>query len=237
MTFSPVRAVVRQLRVTYLQTFVWFWVVVAGCWAIVATVIILIGDADMSVWHWFGTSPAKYFLMVLGIITASVYLPVYVGHGITRRQFAAGSAAFFGVASVAFGVVVLAGYHAATGQFGPASGSYPVTSFGDGLAVFARYAVIHAAFVCTGWLLGATFYRFGPWIGIVLIPVCVLPGFGVDFVLGTGTEQTGLHLYDIVELGAAYLPAGLLVGAALLALGAALAFAVVRDVPIRKVTG
>jgi hypothetical protein len=243
MSFSPTRAVVRQMRATYLQTFIWFWVVVGGCWAVVATVIILIGDADMSVWQWFGTSPAKYFLMVLGIITAAVYLPVYVGHGITRRQFASGCAAFFGLASVAFGGVVLAGYllelimHAATGQFGPSSGSYPVASVGDGLWIFARYTVIHAAFVCTGWLLGATFYRFGPWIGIVLIPACVVPGFGADFVLGTGTERAGLHLNRIVELGSGYLPVGLLVGAVLLALGVGLAFVVVRDVPIHKVTG
>jgi hypothetical protein len=242
MTFNPVREVVRQLRVTYLQTLIWFWVVVAGCWAIVATVIILIGDADMSLWHWFGTSPAKYFLMVLAIITAAVYLPVYVGHGITRRQFAVGSAAFFGIVSVAFGGVVLTGYlvelamHAATGQFGPANGAYPVASVGDGLAVFVRHTVIHAAFVCTGWLFGATFYRYGPWIGILLTPLCAGPGFGTDFVLGMGTEQTG-HRYDIVQLGAAYVPAGLLVGTLLLALGVAFAFAVVRDVPIRKVTG
>jgi hypothetical protein len=243
MTFSPVRAVVRQMRATYLQTFIWFWAVVGFCWATIATVIILIGDADVSVWLWFGTSPSKYFLLVLGIITSSAYLPVYVGHGITRRQFALGCATFFGLTSLAFGGLVLAGYvvelimHAASGQFGVDGDAYPVASVGDGLAVFARSALIHAAFVCSGWLFGATFYRYGPWIGILLTPFCAVPGFGADFALGMGSDQTGRHLYDVVELGAAYLPTGLLVGALLLAVGVAGAFVVVRDVPIRKVTG
>jgi hypothetical protein len=138
---------------------------------------------------------------------------------------------------------VLTGYlvelimHAASGQFGVDGDSYPVASVADGLAVVVRSALIHAAFVCSGWLFGATFYRYGPWIGILLTPLCAVPGFGTDFVLGMGTEQTGLHLYDLVELGAAYLPVGLLLGALLLAVGVAGAFVVVRDVPIRKVTG
>ena len=49
--YRPVRVVTRQLRVTYLQTLVWFWVVVGGCWAAIATVIMFVGDADTSVWH------------------------------------------------------------------------------------------------------------------------------------------------------------------------------------------
>jgi hypothetical protein len=240
---DPVRAVVGQLRAAYLQTFVWFWVVVGAGWAVVATVIIGIGDADVSLWHWFGTSPAKYFLLVIGIITSAIYLAVFVGHGVTRRQFAAGCAVFFGLTSLAFGAIVLVGYlleialHAATGQFGASSATYPVNSVGDGLGVFLRYAVIYAAFACSGWLLGAVFYRFGPWLGILLVPVCALPGFGADFVLGMGTEVNGQHLYELIDLGAAYLPAGLLIAVALLALGVFFGYAVVRDAPIRKVTG
>jgi hypothetical protein len=242
MSNSAVRAVVRQLRITYLQAYIWFWVVVGSCWAAIATVIIIFGDADASVWQWFGESPSKYFLLVLGIITTSVYLPVYVGHGITRRQFALGSGIFFGLTSVAFGGLTMAGYlielimHAASGEFGVDGDSYPVTTVGDGLAVFARSTLIQAAFACSGGLFGATFYRYGPWIGILLVPLCAVPGFGTDFVLG-GDERMGRHLYDIVELGAAYLPASLLLGALLIALGVVFAFLVVRDVPIRKVTG
>jgi hypothetical protein len=240
--FRPVRAVVGQLRVAHLKGFVGFWAIVGGGWAVAATVIILIGHADLSLWHTWGTTPSKYFLMAMGIHAAAVYVPLYIGHGVTRRHFALGAATFFGATSVVFAGAILAGYlielimYGASGQFGGVNGSNPVDSVGGAFTVFARWVLIYAAFVCTGWLIGASFYRYGVWIGILLIPVGAVPGFVTDFAVGTGTYQSGDRLRDVVDLGAADLPVGFAIGAILLVIGLVGAFMLVRDVPIRKVT-
>jgi hypothetical protein len=205
---------------------------------VVATVIILLGRAEMSVWQWFGNSPSKYFIMAMGIHAATVYVPLYIGHGVTRRDFTVGGAVFFGTASVAFAGIVMVGYllewivRAATGQFGPVGA---IASVGDAAIVFARAVLIHLAFVCTGWLIGAAFYRYGTWIGILLIPVCAIPGFLSDFVLQTNPD--GLDLRDILDLGTATGPAGFGISIVLTVVGAVAVRLLLRDVAIRKVTG
>jgi hypothetical protein len=240
-SFRPVRAVVGQLRASLLRTFIAFWIVVGGCWAVIATVIIAVGHSDASVWHWFATSPSKYFLMVIVIITTAVYLPVFIGHGVTRRQFALGAAAFFGGTVLAFAGIVLLGYvaevimYAATGQFGVRDYGYPLRWAGDGFTVFAQAALTHAGFVCTGWLIGASFYRFGPWLGTLLIPPCALPGFGTD--LAFGGARSAVRLTQMVDIAPAMWRAGFLIGLALVAAGVGAGYLLVRDVAVRKVSG
>jgi hypothetical protein len=235
--FRPVRAVVRQMRVAHLTGFIWFWGIVISLWAIVATVIVLIGQADLSPWQWFSLSPSKYFIMAMGIHAAAVYLPLYIGHGITRRHFMAGSAIFFAGSSLAFGGIVLAGYliellmRTASEPTGPLG---PVDSVGAALLVLARATIVHVAFVCTGWLIGGCFYRYGVWGGILLIPPCAIPGFGSDFVLRT--DPNGAHLDDIVDLGAAIEPVGFGISLVLIAAGAQAVRILLRDVAVRKVT-
>jgi hypothetical protein len=166
---------------------------------------------------------------------------MFVGHGVTRRHFSVGIAATLGSAAVAFGAAVLIGHgleyalHVTTGHFARPGEPYVLASGADVGSTFAAYAVLYAAHIGSGWLIGAAFYRFGPWGGILLIPPFAAPALIVDFVLGTGTW--GFNLDDLLNPGAAGSALAFGLSAVLVATAAAGAYLLVRELSVRKVSG
>jgi hypothetical protein len=237
---KPVRLVAEQLRIILQPTIMWFWVVVVAAWLCLNALLWLIAEPTTFAWRWFVAAPPKYFLLVLAIITVAAYLPNFIAHGITRRHFAFGWATFFGTAAVAFGFVALVGHaleyllYRVTGRFlGPMS--YLVDTPGAAAGAFGTIVLQTLAWSCTGALIGAGFYRFGTWGGILFIPVGSVPGIITEAALNRDpwvvelTEAVGLRVSGWAVAGT--------VGPVLVVLGLAGLYRVLCDVPIRKVSG
>lgn len=118
-------------------------------------------------------SPSKVFMLVLGILSVSSFLPFYVQHGVTRRDYFYGAS----VSSVALtgGLMALAWLVTIIEQvirpdmvnpsfLGP-DASWLLTAFVFMLVILMYFA--------GGWLIGAGFYRYGAG-GLLFILLAVL---------------------------------------------------------------
>jgi len=233
--WRPVRAVMRELYTGHRRTLQWFWVVVAGSLAVIGLVLGAAGATGTRLWPDYVLTPNKYFLLVLGILAAATQLPIHVAHGLTRRQFAFGATAYFGVVVAASAAATLLTYPLLMAARSVGGGGGPWLTPGSAGSTFGEAVASYAAYTCGGWLLGALFYRLDGWRRVVLLPVGALPALASDFVLGRG--QTGVSLDDLLSLGAACHPTAIGLCALLVAAGSYAAFRLVRDVAIRKVTG
>ncbi len=224
----PVRVVARHVLGSHLSTFIWFWIVVLLCWGGLVTVLTIFTDVRTSVWEWVSLTPPKWFLLVLGIIAAVGALPMYIAQGITRRHYALASLAVAGPLALVFGVIALAGYgveyvtFSATGLLSEQTAPYPVGSVGDGLAVVGEALIVLLAWMATGWLFGLGFYRFGALWGLLFLPVAGLPLIAVEWT------------FNANRLGFAFDTA---LGVVAVAAGMAGIYLLVRDVPVRKISG
>lgn len=169
------------------------------------------GDADASAWHWAASTP-KGLLLILGAALATVDLPRWVAHGITRRAFALAAGAVTAALAVAGGVLITAGYAVEAALHG--AGSPPAL---DGAHLFAttaqwhlilgEYTLLYAAWAVSGWLAGAGYYRWG-WRGGTLfivpaaLPLVVAEALARSNWPATGTTVTLIAIVAVVLAGA-----------------------------------
>lgn len=150
-------------------------------------------------------------------------MPVHIANGVSRRGFARSAAVFGAISALAFSVLTLGGYGmqalilSARGM----SDVYPAISLGDVATTGLGLLLINACYLCGGWLIGAGFYRFGVWWGILFAAVGILPGVAGDVALG-GQVDNGTGLAMSLLLAVCSIAAGL-VGC----------YAIVRTVPVR----
>ena len=230
---SAAGKIARLLGRGHLKVLVGFWVVVLVGWAgTVATIETFVG-LKTSTWWWFTRSAPKYFLLVLGILAASVYLPRFIAYGFTRRDVRVGTGALAGVLALAFGALVLVGFgiesvvFSATGISDRLTDPYPISSFGDAVGIAVRMILLCLVYPCTGWVLGAGYYRLGVWRGSLFLIPGIAPVFLAETALDAG------WLASRFALGAA----GAAAAAACVAASAVLAHFVTRDLPIRSTSG
>ncbi|NED98355.1 hypothetical protein G1H11_23930 [Phytoactinopolyspora alkaliphila] len=174
---------------------------VGGLWFLPIVVVVFVGIGALqvatggwgdlswsSVWE-HSLQPMRYFPLAMAIIVGAGMLPNYVSHGMTRREFSIGVGIMIAVVSVAFAVVGAIGLGVEDviyGWFGE-SPEYTVPHLyadpGDVPLVLAQYALLTSAHMATGWLIGATYYRFGGYLGTAMLLVTLLPAIAVEFVL------------------------------------------------------
>lgn len=220
---------------------------VGGYWAIMfpvcaATIAagLMLGDLDVSIWAASGAAAPKYFMLALGTLLAAA-LPIYVGNGITRRDFALGATAYLLMIAAGYGTLMALGYaverpiYAANGLLSRLSEPYPVQSFGDGLAVWVEDLLVGVVYLCAGWLIGATFYRLGVWWGLAVIPAAAVPIAVVETAFDS--LWLGYGINNGLATEPPVLAVGVLLGLAAAAVAWTAAYALVRAVPIRKVSG
>lgn len=222
--------------------------ILAVYWAIMVLVVAVIliaivaagGRPDVSVWSTSGASAPKYFLFAIGAMQVA-QLPVYIGHGVTRREFARGALLYLGVVAVFYGTLMALGYlverpiYVAKGLIYGLEIPYPVSSVADGLTVLAEESLVGLAYLLVGWLIGTLFYLRGAWIGLLLIPVAALPLVAVEMVLDSLWMGFGLNKGFDIEPPP--LGVGLLVALAAVAVTWTVNYVLVRDVPVKKVSG
>ena len=148
-------------------------------------------DADLptdGLWSLVAGSAVKYWLLVIGILLSVMNLRTFVTNGITRHDFTAG-AAIFGIAvAVALAFVVLLGHIAESVALAAVAGPGEHVSLTAGAAIgeFGRNVPAILAFGLSGWLIGAAYYRFNPFIGTAFLVPALVPAALTTWLLSVG---------------------------------------------------
>lgn len=186
------------------------------------------GEIDGSVWD--GTASIfQYAMLGGGVMVVAGYLPVYLTHGITRRDFTTGATiALVGLAAVA-ALATTAGYLVESVVFDVADWPHVLTGEHEmhiydrpdqygliAVELFSLY-VTHAI---AGMLIVAALFRLGWVFGSVFFLAGVGVAVGSEVALASGAA--GVLVREWLELGPPPLGVGLLITAALAVAGALL---------------
>ncbi|GLZ75856.1 hypothetical protein Afil01_06630 [Actinorhabdospora filicis] len=187
----------RQLRGTYLAIiygnawYWWAWAVLILVYVLIAAAIGLWGSIDISLWE-SSLNSARGTMGAVGVMLTPVIMPLVVAQGVTRRTFAL--AAILSVVSMA----VVSSLLIVLGNAGEAliyrlndipqvfQSAHLYSGPGQYHLVFTEALLMQLGYVMGGWAIGTFFYRFGPWLGILLIPVGVLPAVLTEMLVSRG---------------------------------------------------
>jgi len=218
-----------------------YWGIMLTIYLVIITVILAVGDTDVSIWATSGGSAPKYFLMAVGVMLTTVYLPVYVGNGVTRRDYAIGASFYvLGVAAV-YAVAMMLGFvlehaiYTSADLMGGLEEPYPVRSVGDALSTLVAEFFVGSIYLVCGWLIGSCFYRFGNWVGIALIPVVLIPALITE--IGFDSLWFGHLINSGLDIERPRLAFGVLLAVVCVAVTWFVNFALIRAVGIKKVSG
>lgn len=176
--------------------YMFFWAALIVVYAGIAGGIWLWGSADVSVWE-TSMSSSRGTMIAVGILMGTALMPTTVAHGVTRRTFA--TAALGGMATlsavsaalVAGGFLVEHALFSAHGVPEKLTGSHLFTDGTQAHLVFAEVFSVQLAYALSGWLVGLSFYRFGPWLGILLIIPAAVPAVSCEVIATGGTWFNG----------------------------------------------
>lgn len=237
---TPLIVTRAQLRAA-LPMVAGYWVIMFAVYALIITVVVAVGDTEVSIWATSGGSAPKYFLLAVGVMLTTVYLPVYVGNGVTRRDFARGVSLYILAIGAVYALIMTLGFaveHAIYSSANLMSGldePYPVRGVSDGLATLVAELFVGIAYLCCGWVMGGCFYRFGNWWGIGLIPITVLPAVITE--VGFNSLWAGYGINKWLGIDRPPLAIGVLMAVACIAAVWLVNFALIRAIAIKKVSG
>ncbi|HEX5541905.1 MAG TPA: hypothetical protein VFX60_10150 [Micromonospora sp.] len=214
------------------------------CWAVTVLIVAIVsvstalaGDVTESLWLNTGSTQPRYFLVAIGVMLVTLHLPVYVAHGVTRRLFMLAGAGFALAVSAAFAAATTIGFSLERAIFkwqgilDQLSHPYPVNTLGDGLRVTLSLALLGLVYLSAGGLIGSIYYRYGAWIGTLLIPAAALPVFIAE--AGTGHRYLGEWLAQEIGLTGLSYQVGILVSLGSAAVVLAAMYSINRAVPLR----
>ncbi|TDD13818.1 hypothetical protein E1218_33975 [Kribbella turkmenica] len=146
------------------------------------------GGIEHSTWD-YGTQSPKYFSMALGITVTPAFFSLLIAQGVTRRMFSVAAGIYLTGAAVATAALWVLVYQVEHGLYDWRGWAQTLANphlFGDtsqaGL-IFAEFFLLILSHEAAGWLLGITFYRFGFWRGVALLPLAVVPAAAAEFLL------------------------------------------------------
>ncbi|QSB14388.1 hypothetical protein JQS43_23315 [Natronosporangium hydrolyticum] len=137
-------------------------------------------ESGTSVWEQ-AAGPLHWFFFVFGVLTTATVFPTYIGFGVTRRRVLQALGIGGGAISVLLALVIAAGYlveHAiltGRGQEHRLRGDHLFDSVTELHLVMTQYALLTAAFLVAGYLVGVGYYRFGGGRGTLALPLTVAP--------------------------------------------------------------
>jgi hypothetical protein len=195
-----------------------------------------ITDGDGSVWEIAAAGAFKWFPFALAVLLTPAILPMYVAHGVTRHQFVVGALLTLGAFALAVAAFLNLGYAAESAIYQaverPADLGSPhlFESWTEVPLVVAEYALLLAALLACGWLIGTLYYRLHWLWATLLIPAAMAPAVGAELVLqtswtGSWTESMG---WTRPSLAFALPVTLLLIGATV-----AVVYALIRRMPIK----
>lgn len=196
------------------------------------------GDIEHSMWA--GASVLfQYLLVGVGVTVGAGYMPVYVGHGITRRDFTVG--ALVALAGLAVGAAL-----ATTAGFGVERLVYAIADWPHVLddpdnhvydrpdqygAIVVELLGLYLTHILAGLVVIAGLFRLGWVLGAPVMAAGAAIALGAEVALGSGL---GIPVGDWLGLDPPSTGAGLAVTAALVVAGAWLVAALLGGVELES---
>ena len=206
----------------------WTWAVSGVLFiAAMALIIGLDGHLDASLWQSAGASWQRYVIFAAGVTTLPSFLTMFVANGVTRSQLSASSTVAMVAVAVAGALFVLAGFVVESVFFGSAGWDHtmndgtPMATGAELVVVTLRYALLFCVWFTAGWLIGAGFYRYGFFGGMVLIIPFAIPVVVAELLIGQDAASINIDVAN--GLVDAPFAVAAVVGVGLIALNATIA--------------
>ncbi|GAA0956783.1 hypothetical protein GCM10009554_66630 [Kribbella koreensis] len=183
------KRVVSSMAIGLRPMIVGYWVVMTGSFLIGGLVSQLIGGGlDHSIWD-YGTQSPKYFSAAIGITLAPALFNLLIAHGVTRRMFSVAAGILLVGAAAATALLWVVAYQIErviydwAGLTQTLANPHLFTKTSQVGLIFTEFFLLIIAHEAAGWLIGISFYRFGFWKGLLLLPLGVLPAAAAELLL------------------------------------------------------
>jgi hypothetical protein len=167
-----------------------------GYWAVMLLAFLVVGiilqlattGVNSSMWD-YGTQSPKYFSMAIGITLTPAFFSLLVAQGVTRRMYSLAAGIYLTGAAAATSLLWVLAYqlehalYAWQGWPDKLTNPHLFTSTSQVGLIFAEFFLLILSHEIAGWLLGITFVRFGFWLGVLMLPLAVLPAAAAEFLL------------------------------------------------------
>jgi hypothetical protein len=221
----------------WLAGLIWIGFVVVV--ALIATGVAIFGTLEGSAWEVAAQFP-RWYALFIGVALMREFLPLYIAHGQTRREFGAQAAVTVSLFAAFLAVLLVAGYLLESliyrmADLDPSlSRTHLFAEPTQVHLVFLEYLIRFLTWTVAGALMGAAFYRWEGG-GLLSLPV------GVAMIL-VGEEAVGFEPLprfigritdinlDIPDSMGFTLGAGF----GVFVLGLALTWLIIRDTPLRN---
>jgi hypothetical protein len=149
---------------------------------------VVTGVVDHSMWD-YGTQSPKYFSAAIGITMTPAFFTVLVAHGVTRRMFAVASSIYLVGAAASTALLWVLVYqvehalYAWQGWTQALANPHLFTKTSQVGLVFTEFFLLILSHEVAGWLIGTSFYRFGFWKGLAMLPLGLVPAIAAELLL------------------------------------------------------
>jgi hypothetical protein len=229
----PSWLVARSLLTGNMRQLIVFWIYLVVIFAAIGTGIGIFGHLDHSIWENAFDSTAMYLPVIIGLVLTTVQLPIFVAHGVTRQNFFIGamwSVIGFSLISslaLAIGYEVEHLLYSAYGLSDALTAPHLFSTTGQFPVIFGESVLSMLAYLCTGWLIGTGFRRFGAGGLLFLVPA-VVPVVGTEVLCRAGWLGAAANAIGIARPPLAI---GLPVSILIILIGFAAVFVLIRALP------
>jgi hypothetical protein len=240
---TPTWTIARHRLGIDIPATVFLWVMFAIGVAVLCGVASVITTIGISAWEQAAQIP-RWYAGGTGVYLTWFHLPLYVTHGYTRREFATQVPVVIAAFATVLAALMAVGYlietfvYRAAGWTQGLTRSHLFDSPDQVHLVFAEFWLVFLVWTVAGALLGAAFYRNNG-LGMVLIPVALAMVGVIEYALGEGIGPMPFGFLRLLLQPLEVIDARSVAGAAaittgVLAVGLGLAWAVIRDIPVRN---
>ncbi|HEX2052639.1 MAG TPA: hypothetical protein VHJ78_02790 [Actinomycetota bacterium] len=221
-------------------TFV-LWIPFVLLAAAVTGLIATFSEITTSGWEKWTQLP-RWYAGAIGFYMTWMYLPVYIAHGRTRREFVREAPGAIIVLSGILAALVAAGFaieavaYRAAGWPQTLTSTHLFSSPTDFALILVEYWLAFLVWIVAGTFLGAAFYR-QPGFGLLLVPVALMLVTVMEAALGDDGTISALppviQLFDLTPQGASLFRA-LGTAAVCTVIGYGLTWSLARELPMRR---
>ncbi|MFD1937427.1 hypothetical protein ACFSKW_38760 [Nonomuraea mangrovi] len=195
------------------------------------------GDLDESVWE-KAVQLTRWYALFAGVALVTEFLPLFIAHGQSRRQFGFQAAVTLAIFAPFLSVLLVISFllesvlYGVTGWTWALDHAHLFTAPTQVPLIFVEYTVMFLAWLVTGAFVSAAFYRWQGG-GLLAVPVGIVMILFAQSTIGDKmplpfiTFKLGFDLQESVGLA-------LTAGLATFAVGLGLTWLIIRDVPLRN---
>ncbi|HEU4866266.1 MAG TPA: hypothetical protein VFV09_00935 [Actinomycetota bacterium] len=208
--------------------------------ALVIGLVAYFGEIRTSGWE-KATQLPRWYAGAIGVYMTALYLPVYIAHGRTRREFLKQAPVAILVTTTVLAMLMAIGF--AIESFAYRIADWPQTLSSTHLfesptefgLVFLEFWLAFVVWMVAGTFLGAGFYR-NPGLGFLMLPVALLAVSLVEGSLGGNATVSALppllSLFDIIPQSGT-VGRAVATAAGCSAVGWLITWLVARDLPVK----